>query len=170
MIQKSSNQCFQVLDNFIVNPEALTITWLLDCGTRYAAHASHEFFHSFYDLYSFLPGPCVTDPQNLAMDKARLYRFPDRLPESSSRDQSISAEARSEEDINWNLSQMWVEELDKVGALRPARMRQDAEKIKALYLFAQYLSAIFVTAAGAESGRGAIDVQGEGWQDDQEVS
>jgi hypothetical protein len=41
MIQKSSNQCFQVLDNFIVNPEALTITWLLDCGTRYAAHASH---------------------------------------------------------------------------------------------------------------------------------
>lgn len=54
---KSSNRCFQALDNFTVIPEALIITWLLDCGTCYAAHASHESFHSFYNLYSSYRGP-----------------------------------------------------------------------------------------------------------------
>ena len=84
------------------------------------------------------------------MHKALLHGFPHPLPDYSTRDQTISAEGGSKEDVNWNLSQMWAEELDRAGALRPARMGPDAEEITALYWFAQDICPAYLLLQPAE--------------------
>ena len=134
---KSSNRCFQALDNFTVIPEALIITWLLDCGTCYAAHASHESFHSFYNLYSSYRGPTSLIRKTSLCTKHPSIDFPTHCQNPQSEAKAFLLEYGSDEDIDWNLSQMWAEELDRLEALRPARISWDAEAITISYLFAQ---------------------------------
>jgi hypothetical protein len=127
----------QALDHFLVDPQTLTITAFLDYDMSHIAHPIHEFFHSFYDLCSFPPGPYVNNPQNLVMHRALLYGFPDPLPEPAKGGKTASPKYGSGAGIDWKLSHMWAEELNKAGALRPARMGPQADEITALYWFVQ---------------------------------
>ncbi|KIW99558.1 uncharacterized protein Z518_11297 [Rhinocladiella mackenziei CBS 650.93] len=126
------------LDNILIDPDTFKLSGLLGGDMSYIATPIHEFFHSFYDLYNFLPGPYTTNTQNLIMHKALLHGFPEPLPETvlGGASDEKSSKFGAGVGIDWRLSQMFAEELEKAGALGPAQIA-DAEEIAALYWFVQ---------------------------------
>jgi len=110
------------------------MTALIDLEWAHVNIPLHEYFFSFFDVHHLLEGPNVSSPPDIAIRTALLHGMPNPLPPSNAADAAFPACCGTETNLQWELMQMWDEQLERVGALRPKTI-EGAEEISELYWF-----------------------------------
>lgn len=121
--------------NVLIDPETLQVTALLDFEFCQIATPVEEYLYSFYDINCILPGPHTTDDGLAVLRTSLLHGFPTPLPESPP-PQTGPVRFGAKKNIQWHIAKAWDDELEKVGALRPATIPSSPE-ISALHWFCQ---------------------------------
>ncbi|KAG9667012.1 hypothetical protein KCU99_g9975, partial [Aureobasidium melanogenum] len=112
-----------VIANLLFEPDILKVTGLVDYDCSHTGHPLHEYFFS-----SFSVKYCVVSAEpDLA--SAIFYGYPSPLPKS---EPISSSEARDDDPPQWELMQLFEQELTSVGAAKPSNIPA-AEEITKIY-------------------------------------
>jgi hypothetical protein len=112
-----------VIANLLFEPDILKVTTLVDYDCSHTGHPLHEyFFPSFSVKY------CIVSAEP-DVASAIFHGYPSPLPKS---EPISSPEARDDDPPQWELMQLFEQELTSVGAARPRNIPA-AEEITKIY-------------------------------------